>query len=554
MTAEFRHIHKTGVSARPDAGAWGPRTAAVLPTAVVVLISLLLFSRLSAGTALVASERPDLTWLWCLVVGLPTLAFAGVGYAGMERFARRFCRAATMFLLVYFATEPFFMPRPGLEEGSFVLWFHQNGRWIGLGLAALGWLRPAFVFAGAMVLWMLRDLNPVATGMYFSNLDIRNTVEAISFVVIGQVLVSAVAGLTPVATALGLHEANMRARARIGVIAASIGGHFSSYFLSAIAKLSLNGGPLSWLLDNRFEHIVLGALERGSFPWAAWPAVTDAVYTGLAWVSVPLNVTAFAVQAAALIAPIRLRWLIGLTALYDLFHLTVYLVAGLLFWKWMALNTVFLVTLVALRQDRPDLWDRSAKTICLAFVLVGGLWFRIAFLAWYETPAFVSPYIEAETESGTTHRVPPAYFGISSYQVSQGWLHVPDNTRHFPFCVWGSCHDYGSVLRRRACDLPEKPTSQAQRPVPLDQVRAWMADHHENVVEAAGADGIWNYFLYLHHHMPSPFTNMDFYRLDKRKIAEYRLVLESVCLSLENGRLQRDVRLRDSFSLYEVSE
>lgn len=539
----------TPQTASADSAADGPQALPPwLPAIAVLFATLLAFSQLRAATALVAEIRPDLIWAWWLVVGAAGLSVSRVRYAGLGRMGTVFARASAVFLILYFATEPFVLPRPGLPADHLAVLFHQKGRWVGLALAAAGLWRPAFVFASAMVLWLMRDLNPAMTGLYYSNLDIRNAVEAIVFVLIGLMLVAAAAP-TRLRSALRFDDPATLSRARMTVLAASLGGHFSSYFLSAIAKLSLSGGPLSWLLDNRFEHIVLGALERGSFPWAFSPVMTEAIYTTLAWFAVPLNIAAFGLQAAALVAPIRLRWLIGLTALYDLFHLTVYLVAGLLFWKWMALNTIFLVTLLALRSEQ---WDRWAKGVCLVFVLLGGLWFRIAFLAWYETPAFASIFIQAETEGGETYRVPPAYFGMGSYQISQGWLHFPEQTRHFPFCVWGSCHDYESVLARRRCELPKDPTAMAQKPFPLSKVQAYIAAHHRQMRGRLDDEGRVNYLLYPHHHMPSLFTGDRFYNLDKRRIARYRLVIESVCLSLENGRLQRDVRMRDSFPVFEV--
>ena len=52
-----------------------------------------------------------------------------------------------------------------------------------------------------------------------------------------------------------------------------------------------------------------------------------------------------------------------------------------------------------------------------------------------------------------------------------------------------------------------------------------------------------------HHHYPSPFANPAYGQLDLRTVARYRWVVDSVCLSLVGGRLQRRVIGRSAYDL-----
>ncbi|QCI78716.1 hypothetical protein E6W36_00930 [Hankyongella ginsenosidimutans] len=275
--------------------------------------------------------------------------------------------------------------------------------------------------ASALLIWMMRDLQSGLTGFYFSNLDIRNVVEAITLVSLAAGLVGSMRHAPRVSQALALNQ-DAVARGLLLVFAAAIGGHLGNYFYSGVAKIMLDGGPLSWVLDNRLYDGIPGALEKGTLLTAAFPALTQAEYDLFKALSVPMNFVALIAQLLAVAAPLRRRWLIWITIAYDIFHLSVYLALGLLFWKWIALNTIILTTLLAVKDEQ---WDKAARLTCLACALVGTAFFHTATLAWYDTPGFTSVYFEAALKNGKRVRIPNAYFLSSSYQVSQGRLWWP---------------------------------------------------------------------------------------------------------------------------------
>jgi hypothetical protein len=55
------------------------------------------------------------------------------------------------------------------------------------------------------------------------------------------------------------------------------------------------------------------------------------------------------------------------------------------------------------------------------------------------------------------------------------------------------------------------------------------------------------YYFYPHHMQPNPWVFTEFNRLKLEDIIGYRYVVESVCLDLKGGQLQRDVRHRSEF-------
>ncbi len=525
-----------------------PRAQSAPQILLFFIASLLLFLLLRNGTDYITAHAQELTLVWLIVVpGIAGAAFWWVRYDVMTPFMRRFSMASAIFLSFYFATEPFLAPAAALGPDNPAVAMLQHGRWLGLALAGLAFFRPAALFAAAMVLWFMRDLLIPATGFYFSNLDIRNVVEVMAFCGAAFTLLAASMQSERMRSVLGMNEHILRQAALI-VLVFAIGGHLGNYFFSAIAKLTLDGGVFSWIFGNRLYEGIPGALERGTFPFAASPWMTQFVYDAVKLFNLPLHLFSFAAQFAAIIAIARRRWVMVITVVYDLFHIVVYLTFGLIFWKWVALNAVILATLAVIPES---LWTRSVRIAAGAGVLCGVIFFKTATLAWYDAPGFMSVYFEAETKNGERLRVPHAYFHTASYQVSQGRLYSPEEAGHFNFSIWGSVLKHADLEAGRKCQAPARDGSQEPLYGPIETLSHYVALQHETALRKGGADGKYNYNRYIHHHMPSPFVTTAFEKLDKRDIKAYYYVAESVCLDLEKGRLKRDVLKRTEIPLWE---
>ena len=309
-----------------------------------------------------------------------------------------------------------------------------------------------------------------------------------------------------------------------------------------------DGGVFSWLLDNRLYDGLPGAVEKGTYPYTAWPWLAQFVYDAVKALNLPLHLFSFAAQLAAIVAIFRRTWIMALTVVYDVFHIVVYLTFGLIFWKWIALNAIVLVTLAAVPDDW---WTRSARAAGAAAVLAGAVFFKTATLAWYDSPGFMSVFFEAELADGERVRIPASYFHSASYQVSQGRLYAPSSTDHFNFSIWGSVLSYDDVVAGRNCAPPVREAPTPAQYGPVDTLARYVALRHERAIAAAGPDGFYRVGPYFHHHMPSPFVKTAFEAVRLTDIRAYYYVAESVCVGLEKGRLTRDVKARTEIRLFE---
>lgn len=523
--------------------------APTLATPLLYLIAALLgFTLLKEGTDLVAATRPGLAFAWAAAIAALASAFAWVTPGQLPPFARRALRAAALFLGAYFLIEPFAIPYAAMPAGHPAVVLHQHGRWIGLALALLGWWRPSALFAAAMLLWMMRELHTGLTGFYFSTLDIRNVAEVIAFWSIGFALVAAGWRLGPVRRATGLDPVAVQT-ATIMILAAGIGAHLANYLYSGLAKLALDGGFLSWLLGNRLSDGIPAAIEKGTLPIAFWPWGVEQLDAALRLVGVPVNLLSFLAQIAVVAAVFRRRWLIVATLALDAFHILVWATLGLFFWKWIALNAIIVATLAAVREDE---WNRVARWTAFAFVVAGVGLFRVATLAWYETPGFASPYFVATMDDGRRYRIPNAAFLSSSYQVSQGRLWWPGGAGHFNPSIWGSVLRHEDAVAGRTCTPPRRTAPAEPAWGPPRALAGFVRAYHRQTLGRLDGDGHLGYYRVPHHHVPSPFVADPYWQLDKRRVAAYSLVVDSVCLSLDHGRLARRVIARDVLPLYDA--
>ena len=495
------------------------------------------------AVAWLQAAGPDFLPLLLVAALIAALVFLRFRTAELPTVARWFIRGLALFAIVYAVLEPFDFPLRELGSPASSTYL-VLGRIAAIACGVVALVRPAFLLPALIYGAIGRAMMVATTHFAISNTDFANVLEAAIFA-------SSIGFSVPVATLVA-----RRVRGGISptwpgigamlVVAAAIGGHLGSYFHSGLAKLRLDGGPLSWMLDNQTQQGILIALEKGTYPFAAWPSLTQTSYDLASSYPAVGNVLVVVVQLLAPLAMFRRRLLIAFTLVYDLFHLGVYLIYGLLFWKWILLNLVIVAA-----------FARSRERFRPAFILTGtamaffGQYFVwTAHLAWYDSSNLLSPYAVAVTADGRAVRVPSAAFGSLSYPVSHGVMFIPPDTAgQFPVVRWGSFTNYQATLTARACTVPTNYHPRWNNPGSLQNLGRVVQARHQQLVGRVDANGRFNMYLYPHHHYPSPFAHPAYGQLDLRTVARYRWVVDSVCLSLVDGRLHRRVIRRSVYDL-----
>lgn len=207
---------------------------------------------------------------------------------------------------------------------------------------------------------------------------------------LGVAFVVALGVSRPIA-ALGAPELGVVAIERLtqSAILLAFAMQASHYFITAVTKAWIGPRWYSWMLDNRIHYLAASAYSWGwarFLPWSIWARVVRLVRG----VEVPLQVSAFALEALSPLVLLAPGLAVGLSVALGLFHLGVFLLSGLLFWDWIAVDLVLAwlahgageTTL----RDAFGAWPLALGLAVLAlFPLRHRLWKPMP-LGWYDTP------------------------------------------------------------------------------------------------------------------------------------------------------------------------
>ena len=323
----------------------------------------------------------------------------------------------------------------------------------------------------------------------------------------------------------------------------ALGLHFGNYFWSGVAKLTLDGPALAWVFENPTNDAgLLAAWYNGRWLLSHDPELSLAIARFLGTLNTPTNLFVLLIQIAAPIAILRPLWIRIQTILYDIMHLAIFFIVGILFWKWILLNLAFLASAGAMARER---FDRGVMIAGVLATVLGINVAQTARLAWYNTPALSSRLIYANTADGKSYQVPISFFLNQSYSVSHARFAIDDDAA-FPTSEMGNTRLYAVKKAAEACDFSALPGAPGYRrdaafAKDMEATKGFIRAHHAFYLNLS-ADGRFNYQMFPFHHFANPADYADFFALDKRRITSYSLVARSHCLGAGDGKLQSDVR------------
>ena len=542
-------------SSAPITAAWGwpLAPAGEVRDAIVALAAVVgaatLFFLLRNGYVGFLGRDPNLAWVIFAATTVVAALFYRVDYRSIAGPLATITRGCVGAIVVFLIVEPpvLTLANPASADAA----FYVDMAWavaIGLGVLA-AWRMPSFAIPAAFYAVSVKYLADDISYFYVSTLDIRYVVDSAMF---GAGMICVVRLIDRAETWRGLpilsapYFRDYWLRSRETVLTASammaIGFHLGNYFWSGVAKVALDGGVLSWVLENPTHYGLLNAFEKGSLPSAAWPWLTDPLYSLLGQGVQLMNAAVVAAQLLSIVLVFRIRWLLLLTYFYDLFHLGIYVFGGLFFWPWVWNN---LVIVAALRRYQVRPLGPVPKLAAVAGILLGASpqLADAARLAWYDVADVRTSHFEVETVDGSRTRVPLSFFMTHAYGVSHGAFDVGSADRHYGFTLWGSAYRHERLKADGACAMPTgETTGRDDEARYRERMRAFIRAHHAKMLERAERLGHQNFYYRAHHHPSNPLLYTDFNALDLKSVARYVAVTQSVCLRLDQGKLARTVR------------
>jgi hypothetical protein len=512
-----------------------------MATGVAALIAMLVFFMVRDLCIVIFEEAPSYTFLLPILFLAAAAFFARTNYAAFPRSFSVLTRVTAIGLFVYLLVE-----RPGYtfinmdhaDLNTYVDW----GYWPALLAAAAGLFRPAFLFPAALYTISVRYLAVPISGFKMPDLDIRYMMDMAMFLAFGACLVTvlpkAVGHLTKtrLGDALALID---RPQLALCFAFIAFGLHLGNYFWSGHEKLILGPHVWTWVVENKTQNILIVGLKRGVLPSGSFPTLTQWLFDSFSAIVVVSNTLVVLVQLFAILAPLRLRWLIIASLFYDLFHIGVYVFGGLFFWPWIW-NNVSIMLAVKGRTDEEIGW--LPKFCCVATVLLGftNTLGASANLAWFDVLDIKIPMLQAEAADGKWVDVPASFFMNHSQPLSMGFLDRSRVQGHYQPSIWGSVKDYGRVTVDGQCLAPSavsQPETPEERSTRNAKMQEFILTHHKKMVDLTEKYGRNFYYFRSHHHPSNPLMFTAFNSLDLKTIKAYRMVTQSVCLGIAKGAL-----------------
>ena len=527
-----------------------PSSTVSLPL-VLLLISLLGYAAARKVTFVMAHHSETHGFVLTVFCVLAAIPFIGVRYTDFPRLLRTLVRGIGIVVLAQVLFDAFgpVPPAPNVifgEANAHALFF----RWAALiavlaGVAAM-W-RPIFLLPLFYYYIAWRLLIGPRTGIWVTETDYAAMLDAGAFGVIGGIMAVAVTSdwvLKRAAWLRGLMQdippAVLRRKGCALVWAVIVGAHLGNYFFSGVAKLVAGWPePWTWPLANPTQNAILFGLERGDNPLATFPTLLQFSWDTIRDYGLAFNFFVLAAQLLSPLAILRRRWLLGFTLFFDVFHIGVYMTLGALFHFWIAVNLI-IYSSVWRAKDR-DITPMM-KAVCILTVLFGYNVFYTNRLGWLDVAKLASTQFYAVTQDGREIWMPPVYFGIYSYTVGQAATYIPPD--HFASQILGkNLEEWHDSISCGPRTVPEQAWGST-----LGAVERLVRETHHFMQRHPAIKNYNLYYFYPHHMQPNPWVFAEFNRLRLEEIVGYKYVVELVCLTLEGGRLRRDVRKREEFS------
>ena len=507
---------------------------------LLLFATVALFAAFKIGYLRAARHHPEQLVPIFACVCVMSLAFAGLRYGQLHPGFSLLLRGISLSLGVYVAAS-----WTGMSGGSPALILTMDVvRYASLAAVVASMVRPSFAMIPCVYVLVNKDVTQHALQLpWLTRTDYLPVVELGIFMTFGVIVVHLLSWLAKRGTLfhssrfVGVADARSSS---VALLLVAVAIHFGNYFWSAMAKVLLDGGPLDWMLENKTHLLTATAYATGNLPLGHSRELSDSVFAMLSQVYVPLNIATLVAQIVSVVAIMRIRSAIAITAFYDVTHVVIFVVTGIFFWKWILLNTVLVFALSRVREAdvRPIL-----RVIGPLFVAGATVVFFAARLGWYETPALNDHYFVAETETGTRYSVPTNYFLAASVTVAQQRLGSP-TTAVFPTLVWATTlsQEVRRTAERECASQPlDGPRAYRGRE---EQIRRFAQQHHAHILALSDDKGRVPYDWYPHHIWSNPWMFQDFNRLDKRTILRYWYVVEPKCVGTPEHPLRPLVRAR----------
>lgn len=197
----------------------------------------------------------------------------------------------------------------------------------------------------------------------------------------------------------------------------------AAYLRCGLGKATLDGasyGLFNWVTHGHIPFLLLATYGNG---WLGFldPGSVTQLALGVSRFDPLLVYGTMLLECGAIFCLVHRRALIGFLIGWIVFHLGVFALSGICFWKWMVVEGALLWIFLSPRRARAfPIFTRGHILISFLIIIAGTVWFRPVTLAWYDSPANYTYRFVGIGESGRKYSLSPSLFAPYDYQFTMG--------------------------------------------------------------------------------------------------------------------------------------
>ena len=224
----------------------------------------------------------------------------------------------------------------------------------------------------------------------------------------------------------------------------------SSYWWPGVGKIRLN-----WIAHGHLYLLMFATYAKG---WLAFldPTIIETLGKVFSWLDWPMRLGTLLLEFGALFALWRRASLIFFLAGWPLFHLGVFAMSGIFFWKWVLLDALILTLFLRNKRFRAlPIFTRGH--FVLSIILIGGcpLWFKPVNLSWYDSGLSYADRTHVIGVSGKEYTLSPHFFAPYDYKFTVGGFNFFSREPRLSI-TWGSTRDPVVATALRKASSPEE--------------------------------------------------------------------------------------------------
>ncbi len=209
----------------------------------------------------------------------------------------------------------------------------------------------------------------------------------------------------------------------------------STYFVSGLAKLRLD-----WIAVDKVFYLLPATYANG---WLGFldPETISLFTRRLSLFNLPMKIATIVLECGAILLLWNRRSLLFFLCGWIAFHLGIFIVSGICFWKWAVIYAVLVSIIYSNRGGGAfDIFNR--RYFFFSLILIGGssIWFNPVALSWYDTSATYTYRFDAIGESSKRYSLPPAIFSPYDYQFTQSSFRYLSKDRRLGL-TWGATNN-----------------------------------------------------------------------------------------------------------------